>query len=257
MRWPGFRKVRKQVCKRIDRRLTELDLADVTAYRHYLTTHPDEWAVLDDFCRITISRFYRDIGLFDFFGRETLPHLLRVARERGQSQIRCWSAGCASGEEPYTVVLLWKLLLQPMYPSFSLSIIATDADPHMLARARDGIYSHGSLKDIPADWQERAFERQAGLFRLREEFREPVTFQQQDLRGEMPSGKFDLIFCRNLAFTYFNEELQKEILLRLIEKLHPGGRLVLGQHETLPVLPPELAEDQPALGIYARRMAST
>lgn len=252
MRWPGYRKVRKQVCKRISRRMRELDLPDTEAYRAYLEAHPEEWMILDGCSRITISRFYRDIGLFETLGKEILPKLVQSVKERGQSEIRCWSAGCASGEEPYTFAILWRLMLQSKSPEFSISIIATDADPHMLKRAHVGRYSQGSFKDLPPSWREQAFERQAALFQIRDVYRAPVEFRQQDLRREMPAGQFDIILCRNLAFTYFDETLQKEVLLGIVDRLQPNGRLVIGQHESLPFLPPHLSEEWSSLRIFIR-----
>ncbi|HUE72271.1 MAG TPA: hypothetical protein VMP01_15410 [Pirellulaceae bacterium] len=96
MRWPGFRKVRKQVCKRVDRRLRELGLADEKAYHEYLAAQPAEWSVLDTFCCISISRLYRDRGVFDYLRDQVLPRLAAAALAGGQQALRCWSAGCAS-----------------------------------------------------------------------------------------------------------------------------------------------------------------
>ncbi len=100
-RWPGFRKVRGQVCKRVGRRLKELGLADLEAYREYLEVHPDEWAILDGFCRITISRFFRDRDVYETLGSDVLPELAR--RElvwRGQFPIESGAPVAAPGRSP-------------------------------------------------------------------------------------------------------------------------------------------------------------
>ncbi len=107
MRWPGFRRVRGQVCKRLRRRMAELGLRDLADYRALLETHPEEWTRLDGLCRISISRFYRDQGVWRTLEREILPRLADRARARGETRLRIWSAGCASGEEPYTLALLF------------------------------------------------------------------------------------------------------------------------------------------------------
>jgi len=86
LRWPGFRRVRRQVCKRIDRRLRTLELADLAAYQEYLSHHSEEWRYLDALCRITISRFYRDREVFQRLERQVLPELARNARARGESR---------------------------------------------------------------------------------------------------------------------------------------------------------------------------
>ena len=95
--WPGFRKVRRQVCKRVGRRMKELGLTDLEAYREHLEVHPEEWATLDGFCRITISRFFRDRGVYETLGREVLPGLARLSSSEGESPVRIWSAGFGGG----------------------------------------------------------------------------------------------------------------------------------------------------------------
>jgi len=253
MRWPGFRKVRRQVCKRIDRRLRELDLPDAAAYRDWIESHPDELQVLDEFCRITISRFYRDRGVFDFLTETLLPELAAAAQAQARSELRCWSAGCASGEEPYTLKIVWEQALARQAPGLSLKIIATDSDPHMLQRARRGCYPRSSLKDLPRRWLETCYDRFNDEYCIRPEYRPGIHWLQHDIRREMPAGPFDLIFCRHLAFTYFDEPLQRDILNRLAGRLRPGGALVTGKQEKLPPLPSELVADPPKLGVYRRR----
>lgn len=237
LRWQGYRKVRRIVGKRLARRLVELGSADLAEYRALLGREPGEWARLDAMCRIPISRFHRDRAVFAAIGRELLPGAAAAAAERGDATVRCWSAGCASGEEPYTLALLWHLEVAPAWPGIDLRLVATDADPTMLARAEAASYGRSSLKELPAPWLERAFVRAGPLLRLRPEYREAVRFAQQDIRAAMPDGPFDLILCRNLAFTYFADGLQRRILGRLRERLRPGGSLVLGMHERLPAAP--------------------
>jgi len=234
MRWKGFRKVRGQVCKRIDRRLHALGLADASAYRSFLEHNRDEWDALDALCRVTISRFYRDREVFRLLEQEVLVSLCEAARAQGATELRCWSIGCASGEEPYTLAMLWDLGTGRLFPSMKISILATDADPNMIERAKEGCYASGSLLEMPPHWKTNAFVRDRGRFCVRPEEREKVIFLEQDVRVTEPRGLFHLILCRNLAFTYFVEELQKEILARVHDKLHERGALVVGTHEALP-----------------------
>lgn len=234
LRWAGFRRVRGTVCKRLARRLRQLGLADLDAYRRVLDHQAAEWAALDALCRIPISRFYRDKALFDALGRSLLPELARQADAAGRQELRCWSAGCASGEEPYSLRLVWDFVVAPLSPHLSCAILATDADAVMLCRARDALYGPGSLKALPPGWRERAFETEDGLFRLREPYRQSTTFAAQDIRSEMPDGPFDLILCRNLVFTYFEPALQAMLFEALDTRLRPGGGLAIGAHEQLP-----------------------
>ena len=234
-RWPGFRKVRGQVCKRVGRRLRDLGLGDTRSYREYLSKHPDEWAILDGYCRITISRFFRDRRVFETLGEEVLPELARQVKSNGVSELRIWSAGCGAGEEPYSISILRRLSDDPELETARLNITATDSDEHQLERARQAVYPIGCTKDMPAEIRDAAFEHlDRDQLLLREPYREGILFARQDLRQEMPERPFHLILCRNLALTYFIEETQREILGRLHERLQPGGFLIVGTHEQLP-----------------------
>jgi chemotaxis protein methyltransferase CheR len=235
MRWAGFRKVRRQVCKRVSRRIAELGLANAADYRAYLKTNDDEWRTLEPLCRVTISRFYRDRGAWEAIGKHVLPRAAAAASERGDNTIRCWSAGCASGEEPYTLAILWWLVVAPtLASSIALEVVATDTDEHVLERARTARYPWSVVKELPAALRERAFCEESRALVLREEFRDGVTFVRQDIREALPTGAFDIVLCRNLTFTYFDEELQKKVLDSIETVLSPTGILVIGNHESLP-----------------------
>ncbi len=234
LRWPGFRKVRKQVCKRVDARMRDLDRAGIDEYTAYLRDHAEEWAQLDALCRITISSFYRDQGVFATLQQSVVPALARQALARGEKQLRVWSAGCGSGEEPYTLAVLWAIELQSQFPALGIEIIATDADPTMMRRARAACYQFGSLKNMPASWRDRAFELERDTYRLKPEYKRCVQLLEQDIRQEQPAGRFDLVLCRNLVFTYFDEALQIDHSRRIVDAMHDGAALVLGIHEQLP-----------------------
>jgi chemotaxis protein methyltransferase CheR len=252
MRWPGFRKVRKQVCKRIDRRRKELGLADVVAYRGYLQANPDEWVVLDTLCRVSISRFYRDRDVFDRLRRIILPALAQMAVARGEKELWCWSIGCASGEEVYTLNLVWRLSLQAAFAGLACRIVATDADEQLLQRARTGCYPASSLKELPPSWREAAFILSGEEYRLRAKFRAGIDFCCQDIRTEQPAGPFHLILCRNLVLTYFENSLQQQVLAQIVRRMCLGGALVIGKTEHLPDGVPGLAPWFPKLGVYRR-----
>lgn len=234
MRWVGFRKVRGQLRKRINRRLRELQLADVDAYRTYLARHSHEWNVLDSLCRVTISRFYRGRRAFDALGSDVLPQLATLVVERGDSALCCWCIGCASGEEVYTLAIIWDLAVAPQFPGLEFDAIATDVDPTLLERARHGCYSSSSLKCFPGEWLDVAFSRLGSEFYVRDAFRRRIEFRQQDVRRETPAGRFHLILCRNLAFTYFDADGQRQLLQSVVEHLAAGGVLMIGEKEQLP-----------------------
>jgi chemotaxis protein methyltransferase CheR len=250
LRWPGFRKVRGQVIKRLKRRLKALHLQDLASYAAYLDTHPAEWGVLDEMCRISISRFYRDQGVFATLRETILPDLAEQVRASEAPVLRCWSAGCASGEEVYTLQLLWHLCLVGQFPDIQLEIMATDVDPHLLERARQGRYTWGSLKDLPPRWLEVGFDRCGADYVVREAFRERICFASQDIRYDLPAGPFHLVMCRNLVFTYFAEPVQRLILARIATRLAPGGILLVGSHEVLPSECPDWVPDADRQGFF-------
>jgi chemotaxis protein methyltransferase CheR len=251
LRWYGFQRVRGQVCKRIDRRIHALGLGGPAAYTAYLGEHPEEWAVLDGLCTVSISRFYRDRAVFDYLGDTVLPILARAATSRAEPTVRCWSAGCASGEEPYTLSLIWRQRISLLVLQARLTIIATDTDDCLLSRARVACYARSSLKELPQPWIDEAFIRRGDGYCLGDVWKACVELHHQDIRHEQPSGPFDLVLCRNLAFTYFDEPMQRRTVERLAERMPPAGYLVVGRHETLPAGAP-FVSCAPGLGVYQR-----
>jgi chemotaxis protein methyltransferase CheR len=211
-----------------------LGLQSLADYETYLNLHSEEWAVLESYCWISISRFYRDKSVFQFLEQEVVPSLARQILGRDEDVLRCWSLGCASGEEAYSLSLLWQLEAQTLFPTVRLVIVATDVDEQALARAHRGCYQFSSLRDLPESWRTQAFEEVADGFLIKPEFREPVTFVVQDIRQLAPPGTFHLILCRYVAFTYFDSPSQTDLLGQLVNRLAVGGALVVGRNETLP-----------------------
>jgi len=234
LEWAGYRRVRRLVCKRIDRRCRALGLGDIEAYRLRLATTPTEWDELRSLCAIPISRFHRDRAVFDSLEAVVLPALAVAAVSRRQFSLESWSAGCASGEEPYTLSILWHLALAHYAAGLELRVLASDIDASLLARAATACYGASALKELPESCRAEAFERRDRQYCLRPRFRAPVSFVRQDLCATMPERTFDLILCRNLAFTYFDRSLQEKIAWQFARRLTPGGALVIGIHEKLP-----------------------
>ena len=238
LRWAGFRKPRRQVCRRITQRVSALGLSGLAEYRRTLESEErgtGECAVLDLLCRVTISRFFRDRRVFEALGRKVLPQLAHAAEGEGRTALRAWSVGCASGEEPYSLRILWHFEVTPQADGLELEIVATDIDEHLLKRALRARYPAGSLREVPDSWKGEAFrQEETGEFVLRESFRRGVELRLEDVRVTAPPGRFDLVLCRNLAWTYFGESAQRRVLARIASALRPGGLLVVGGHEVLP-----------------------
>lgn len=254
LRWAGFRRVRRQVEKRIGRRIRALGLPGVAAYRARLEADPasPEWQVLRAFCAVTISRFHRDRAVWEALRDEVLPAVAAQAIAQGDAELGCWSLGCASGEEPYTLAIVWALAVAPRFPELRLRIVATDAGAQVLARARTAEYEAATLRELPPSWREQAFEPSGTLLRLRDPFRSAVELRCEDVREALPPERFRLILCRNLVFTYFDELQRNETLDRILTRLEPGGFLVAGRRET-PPRHPNLEPWLPDLGIHVHR----
>ena len=148
------------------------------------------------------------------------------------------------------------MCFQDNHPECTTAILATDSNPLMLARAREAYYPFSAIKNLPAVWRARAFVQDNHGYQLRGEYAGRVSFACQDLRGEVPySGEqqvCDLICCRNLAFTYFDEDLQRQTLQRLRQVLLEGGVLLIGVHETLPAGVEGFLPWSARLGVYRR-----
>jgi len=234
LHWPGFRKVRGIVCKRIDRRLRALGIATSLGYREFLDDHAGEWEQLRSLCSIPISRFYRDRTVFAAIEDMVLPALATAAQARGDHALSCWSVGCASGEEPYTLSILWQLRLAARFPTVDFRVLASDMDSVLLNRAAAGCYPRSSLAELPHDLDPQAFEAHEQQYCIKARFRAGVEFEQRDILESVPGETFDLVSCRNVVLTYFDLELQREVLRRILDTLRPGGAFVVGIHESPP-----------------------
>jgi chemotaxis protein methyltransferase CheR len=229
----GFRKVRAQVCKRLSRRLKALELSGIDAYRTYLAEHREEWDHLDSLCRISISRFYRDRSIFEYVETHALPELADQIETLREHRFGVWCIGCAAGEEVYTLRLLWESA-RHHFPEIDFSILGTDVDAHQIERARIACYPESAVRELPGRFRQTAFAWKDHELCLFAQFRNCVEFRIQDIRREVPNEMFYLIFCRNVAFTYFGEEDQVLVTKAIQRSLLPGGLLVLGKHEQLP-----------------------
>ncbi len=229
---------RRGVRRKLARRLEALGLPDYAAYAALIEREPAERRELAELLTVTISRFFRNRTLWEHLVAHVLPGLCAAPAPRA------WSAGCASGEEPYSLAMLWRRVC-PLRP---LLLLATDLDPAVLARAEAGLYPPGSLREVPGEFRELFGAERAGL-RLAAEVRGMVTFRRHDLRADPPpEAPFDLILCRNLAFTYFGPEAQAGAARGLAEALAPGGWLAVGRKERLPEGVTDLAPaDYPGL----------
>ena len=252
MRYKGFRRVKRQVCRRIDRRMRTLNLSGLDEYKQYLMANNDEWHTLDQFCRIHISRFFRDAYVFNPMMSSIFPELGQTIKQEKGRILSVWSLGCASGEEAYTFKIIWHALLQDRFPDISIQILGTDIDEHMLERARNGKYKKSSLKEMPDYLIQYGFEISGENYCLNDRVKQGIEFLNQDVRNQMPQILFNIIACRNLIFTYYDLNLQQKLTQGLIKRLTPGGILILGKNESLPGDYPELVQHNHCKLVYQK-----
>lgn len=201
-------------------------------YAAHLAGSPEEYERLRDALTINVTRFYRNPETWDYLRKAVLPDLLRSRR----GQLRVWSAGCASGEEPYTIAMVLAdaaaALGRPEWLA-GVRIDATDVDRASLERTRAARYRPETLTDLPHELLERWCRRDGTEWVISEPLRRAVTVHAIDLgRDPPPAAHYDLVFCRNVVI-YFGRAIQERLFERFADALAPGGYLVLGKVETL------------------------
>jgi two-component system, chemotaxis family, CheB/CheR fusion protein len=219
------------ILRRIARRMAVTRVHSLREYERYLDAHPEEVGELLRAFLIKVTGFFRDPEAYEFVRARVMPELLAIGREQG-NVLRFWSAGCATGEEPYSLALLLSDVLGPELPEWSIKIFATDLDESAINFARRGVYPANVLGDLPDDYLVRYFEPFDRSFRIAKTLRQMVIFGQQDLSRGVPFPRIDLVVCRNLLI-YLKPELQQTVLDLFAYSLHQtNGFLFLGKAET-------------------------
>ena len=221
---------RSSLMRRIERRLQMVQVTDCAAYQDYLEVHPEEFTLLFDTILINVTAFFRDPLTWEFLRQEIIPQMLE--RKVGGGHLRVWSAGCASGQEAYTLAIVLAEAMGPDAFRDRVKIYATDADEEALAQARQAAYTEKDLEDVPEPLRDRYFETVAGRRAFRADLRRSVIFGRHDLVQDAPISRLDLLVCRN-TLMYMNAETQARILERFHFALNDGGVLVLGRAEML------------------------
>jgi two-component system CheB/CheR fusion protein len=221
---------RTSLMRRVRRRMSQIGIEDFGEYIDLLQVNSEEFAALFNTILINVTAFFRDPDAWEFIRGEVVPMLLA---ERGpEAPIRIWSAGCASGEEAYSLAIVLAEALGPEQFRQRVKIYATDVDDEALGEARHASYDPADVGGLPPELLEKYFEQQNGRYLFRQDLRRSVIFGRNDLVQDAPISRIDLLVCRN-TLMYFNAETQTKILNRFHFALAPRGLLFLGRAEML------------------------
>jgi len=221
---------RSTLMRRVHKRVDELHLDGYESYLDYLQVHPEEFGVLFDTILINVTAFFRDLPAWENLQSSVIPQIL--AAHDGDDLIRVWSAGCASGEEAYTLAMYFCEAMGTEEFRRRVKIYATDVDEDALQRARIGSYQVRDLQPVPDELRAKYFEVTGQTASFRSDLRRSVIFGRHDLVQDAPISRLDLLVSRN-TLMYFTAETQKRILLRLHYALNDSGFLFLGRAEML------------------------
>ncbi len=220
---------------RVTRRLRALRLASFAEYIALLESgDAGELEQFTNMITTNLTSFFREMHHFDFLTKEVIPELMRL-KPRG-SRIRIWSAGCSTGEEPYSIAMALKESVSGL-AAWDVKILATDLDSEVLAHGAAGVYAEDRVNGIPSVYLDKYFQKgtgpNAGKVRVREEIREMITFRRLNLMENWPmKGPMDVIFCRNVVI-YFDKPTQTRLFAKFANILADDGRLFVGHSEAL------------------------
>lgn len=195
-------------------------------YLIYLKKHPEEYELLLNDLTINYTMFFRDFDVYLYLEKTLLPKLF------SSTNVRIWSAGCATGEEPYSLAILVDKVLGAASANHQVSIFASDIDKDALAKATRGEYQKKQLQGISEDLIKKYFAKEGEMYKVQDFVRRFIRFRQHDLMNESLYKCFDLILCRNVMI-YFSKESQQHIHMNFYEALRGGGYLITGKAEML------------------------
>src|SRR5215213_1817668 len=241
---------RGTILRRLQRRMLATGTKDLRDYRKYVEANPDEYDRLTSTFLIKVTEFFRDTDLFDYLRDTVVPEIVSDAKAADR-ELRIWSAGCATGEEAYSLAILIAEQLGDELPNFNVRIFATDVDLDAINFARRGVYAAGIVAGIPDDIRTKYFTRTGDRFEVSKQIRAMTVFGQHDLGQRAPFPRVDLALCRNVLI-YFTPELQRRALQLFAFALRDGGYLALGKSESTSPLPEHFAAASPRLKIYRR-----
>lgn len=221
---------RSTLMRRVSKQMQYLNIENFANYQDYLEVHPDEFKTLFNTILINVTAFFRDPLAWEYLAKEIIPNILK--NKQKNEQVRIWSAGCASGEEAYTLAIILAEILGIEDFRHRVKIYATDIDEEALNQARQASYSARNIHAVPLELRDKYFDLINKNYIFHQELRRAVIFGRHDLLQDAPISRLDLLVCRN-TLMYFNSETQGRIINRFHFALNDHGYLFLGKAEML------------------------
>ena len=232
---------KKELLKsRLMKRLRERSFTSFKEYYTYVTekdTTGEEMVSMLDCISTNLTEFFREIAHFDFLSKKVLPAVLENKRKKREKTIRIWSAGCSTGEEPYTIAMVLAENIQSIF-EWDVKMLATDLSTRVLKKAKQGLYLKDRIKGISHQMLNTYFNccdsMHGNYYQIKEQLKNMIAFRRLNLTDEIfPfKGQFDFIFCRNVMI-YFDKQTQAELVSKFYRHLAPDGYLFIGHSESL------------------------
>ncbi len=218
--------------RRINVRVRATNSSNYAEYLKILKKDRDEYRYLIEALTVNVSEFFRNPETYTVIEKEVLPALIESKSNSLVKAIRIWSAGCAAGEEAYSLAIMLHRMLGKDFGKYRISIQGTDIDSSSLEKARKGVYSESALKNVDEKTRERYFIKKGGMYQVTNQLKSITHFKQHDLISGPKLNHFDMIICRNVMI-YFNKEIQEQLHLDFYKALSQGGFFIIGKAETL------------------------
>lgn len=214
---------------RLKERLREKQMEKISDYYALLLRDKEELKFMLDSVTTNLTRFFRNQPHFDALEHYVVPEMLKIKRASGDSKIRIWSAGCSTGEEPYTLAML---LRDKLPREITVEIVASDLSLKSLMVGKSGFYPESRIAGIPQNYLERFFEKKNNGYQATDELMKMIRFDYHNLKNDSGLRNVDILFCRNVLI-YFDEPAQKSVIEKFWDAMAPKSYLFIGHSESL------------------------
>jgi chemotaxis protein methyltransferase CheR len=214
---------------RLKEKLREKNVATVKEYYRIITTDKEELKGFLDSITTNLTRFFRNQAHFDALEHHVIPELIKMKKPAGDTTIKVWSAGCSTGEEPYTIAMLLSEILPPPW---KFMITASDISLKCLMTGKEGFYADSRITGIPDAYLKKYFDKVEGGYKIHQDIMSKIRFDYHNLKNDSGQRGLDIVFCRNVII-YFDEAAQQAVINRFWDAMAPKSFLFIGHSESL------------------------